>query len=84
MEWELQLTMQQLQGVKRRYSDLYPDLVESEASIYVRREGGREGGKEGGKEGGVPGGYRGDEVDVDHDEGAEGGREGGREEGMDR
>ena len=37
--------MQQLQGVKRRYSDLYPDLVESEASIYVSREGGGEGGE---------------------------------------
>ena len=49
MEWELQLTMQQLQGVKRRFSDLYPDLVESEASIYVRREGEREGGREGGR-----------------------------------
>jgi len=47
MEWELQLTMQQLQAVKRRYSDLYPDLVESEASIYVRREGWKKGEEEG-------------------------------------
>jgi hypothetical protein len=55
MEWELHLTMLQLQGVKRRHSDLYPDLVEGEVCSLVGREGGREGGSEGGREGGREG-----------------------------